>query len=111
MTWFLSLSLPFSLSLSLFLSLYIQILHNLIGSNEFTEYQQQCMENNANISLDKIVLTLQEWMEIAQDLIEEYQDRSIEEGGFQEEDLQLYQQFAKVAKSIISLVTSKDKKK
>ncbi len=84
-----------------------QILHNLIGSNEFGEYQAR-----ENVSIEKIVLTLQEWMEIAQDLIEEYKSSSAEDGGFSAEDLQLYQQFSKIANSIISLFnSSKDKRK
>lgn len=55
--------------------------------------------------MEKIVLTLQEWMEIAQDLIEEYKTSSVEDGGFSEEDLQLYKQFSKVANSIVGLAT------
>lgn len=51
-------------------------------------------------------------MEIAQDLIEEYKSSSAADGGFSAEDLQLYQQFSKIANSIISLFnSSKDKRK
>ena len=59
--------------------------------------------------MDKIVFTLQEWMEIAQDLIDEY--KNSEDGGFSAEDLQLYQQFSKIANSIIALFNSNEKRK
>jgi hypothetical protein len=49
-------------------------------------------------------MTLQEWMEIAGDLIEDFKDKSVDDGGYSDDELKQYKHFTKIAHSIMAVI-------
>lgn len=76
----------------------------MLGSVEFTQHQQLMTQD---LSFDKIVMTLQEWTDLAKDMLEEGQKTSSE---LTASDEAQYRQFVKIANSLLTLLTDKDKR-